>query len=613
MGFLRGSKRRRSAGRRRPFDRSRGEGRRPRRGRRRSLGATLLVVLAGLAALYLLGPSPGSGLRPSVPRDSGGKVSRDLTVWHGAFAFEPGPLDPARAVTVTDGSACALVYNGLLRFDADGAVIPDLAESWDISPDGLTYTFQLRPGVLFQDGTRLEASDVVFSFTRILDPKVGSSRAWVLDAIKGAKEFMSGRAAAVAGLEAVGPLTVRITLEVPLAHFPALLAMPAAYVVSPEAAAEWGQDFGYHPCGTGPWQLVSWREGVGMRFLAFSGYFGERPRLAALSYRFIPDAATRQAEFEAGNLEVLGLGEENAGYFASSPRYAGRIRREPELAVVYVALNCVKPPLDNVLVRRALNHAIDRQAILQAIRPGRFVLANGSIPPGLAGHEPAWEGYAYNPPLARNLLAQAGYPDGFSMDLTIRAGGMSVFCAEPIQAELARVGVRVRIVQLETQAFFAVTGDNGNPDACLLSWVADYADPENFLYPLFYSGNSPSAGNNARFADPVADRLMAEIHREPDPKRRAVLCRAAEKTIFEQAPWVPLFYPVNLLVCQPEVRGLRVWPVYNGNKMTEVWLEGAQEEPDASAVGAAAVGGVAAGSGPAGGGRAGSPRGGGGR
>ncbi len=555
--------------------------RQPRHGWAKALPWVVAVAVATLATVLLAaGPlgTPAEG-------------PPDLATWHGAFAFEPGPLDPARAVTVTDGAACALVYNGLLRFDADGAVIPDLAESWQTSPDGISYTFTLRPGVLFHDGTTLDAGDVVYSFTRILDPAVGSSRAWVLEAIKGAAAFMAGRAESVAGLEALGPLTVSITLERPLAHFPALLAMPAAYVVSPEAAEQWGPDFGYHPVGTGPWRLVSWREGVGMRFEAFGGYFDPAPRLQALSYRFIPDATTRQAEFEAGNLEVLGLGEENADYFARNPVYAPFIRRSPELAVVYVALNCTKPPLDNVLVRRAINHAIDRRAILEAIRPGRYVLADGSIPPGLGGHEPAWGGYAHDSALARSLLAQAGYPDGFSMDLYIRAGGLSVFCAEPIQAELARVGIRVRIVQLETQAFFAVTGDSGNPDACLLSWVADYADPENFLYPLFYSANPPSAGNNARFADPVADRLMEEIHREPDSKRRAALCRAAEKAVFEKAPWVPLFYPVNLSVCQPGVRGLRVWPVYNANKMTEVWLEDVRTGSPGSGVAGSGGGG----------------------
>lgn len=547
--------------------------RRPRRRRRRP-SPVALALAAGLAALWLVGLSPPFGPWPGGLWRRTGSVPPDLSTWHGAFAIEPAPLDPVRAVTVTDGAACALVYNGLVRFDADGRVVPDLAEDWSVSPDGLVWTFHLRSGVRFHDGTTLEAEDVVFSFTRLLDPRVGSARAWVLDGVKGAKDFMAGRARSVAGLEAAGPLTVRITLEAPLAHFPALLAMPAAYVVSPEAVAKWGKDFGYHPCGTGPWRLDFWREGVEMRFVAFDGYFGERPRLKALSYRFIPDAATRQAEFEAGHLEVLALGEENADYFARNPRYAGCIRSEPELAVVYMALNCTKPPLDNVLVRRAINHAINRRAILDAIRPGRYILADGSIPPGLCGHEPLWSGYSYDPALARALLARAGYPEGFAMDLVIRAGGMSVLTAEPIQAELARVGIRVRIVQLETQAFFAATGDNGNPDACLLSWVADYADPENFLFPLFYSRNPPSAGNNARFADPVADRLLEEIHRETDPERRAALCRAAEKVIFEQAPWVPLFFPVNLMVTQPEVRGLRVWPVYNGNKMTEVWLEG---------------------------------------
>jgi ABC-type transport system substrate-binding protein len=496
----------------------------------------------------------------------------DLTTWHGAFAFEPGPLDPARAVTVTDGSACSLIYSGLVRFDAEGQVVADLAKTWEISADGLVYVFHLRDGVRFHDGAYLTAQDVVYSFSRILDPQVGSSRAWVLEGIQGGQDFLSGLASTVTGLVAADARTVVITLERPVAHFPSLLAMPAAYVVRAEVVRKWGEDFGYHPVGTGPWRLAYWREGIEMRFEAFAGYFGARPCLQALSYRFIPDPATRQAEFEAGNLEILTLGEENVGYFARHPRYSARIVRAPELAVVYVALNCGKPPLDNVLVRRALNHAIDRKAILDAIRPGRYTLANGSIPPKLGG-EPTGEGYAYDPALARSLLAEAGYPNGFKMDLVIRAGGLSVFCAEPIQAELARVGVSVRIVSLETRAFFARTGDSGDPDACLLSWVADYADAENFLFPLFHSTSRPSGGNNARFTDTATDQLLDEARREIDPARRAGLYRAAERAIFAKAPWIPLFFPVDLIVCQPEVRGFRVWPIYSGCKMTEVWLE----------------------------------------
>lgn len=495
-----------------------------------------------------------------------------LRTWHGAFSHEPGPLDPARAVTVTDGAACALVYSGLLRPDQSGRPVPDLAEAWEVSDDGRCYTFHLRRGVLFHDGSELDSGDVVYSFQRILDPAVGSSRAWVLDGIDGAREFLAGRAEGVRGLEALDRWTVRITLAEPLAHFPALLCMPAAYVVCPEAVERLGGDFGHRPVGTGPWMLEEWREGIGMTFVANAGYFGDRPRLDRLAYRFIPDPATRQAEFEAGNLEVLGLTEENVEHFARHPVYSSYLVKRPELAVVYVALNCDKPPLDNVLVRRALNHAVDRRAILEAIRPGRYVLADGSIPPGLAGHRSTWKGYAYDPALARSLLAEAGYPDGLDLDLYIRSGGLSMFAAEPIQAQLAGVGVRVRIVQLEAQAFLAATGDTGNPDAVLMSWVADYADPENFLFPLFSGRNGPAAGNTARFADPVVDRLLAAMHGEPNPSRRAVLAQAAERAIFEQAPWIPLFFPVDIVVCQPTVRGYHLWPVYNGNKMTDVWL-----------------------------------------
>jgi ABC-type oligopeptide transport system substrate-binding subunit len=134
----------------------------------------------------------------------------------------------------------------------------------------------------------------------------------------------------------------------------------------------------------------------------------------------------------------------------------------------------------------------------------------------------------------------------------------------------------VRIVQLEAQAFLAATGDGGDPDACLMSWVADYADPENFLFPLFHSRNGPSEGNISRFSDPVVDRLLEAIHQEADLARRAVLCQAAERAVFEKAPWIPLFHPVEVVVCQPWVRGYRLWPVYSGSKMTDVWLEPAE-------------------------------------
>jgi len=535
--------------------------------------------LLGLAAGVLVAACVGLGLvllRGLSGPPAGPHAVTDLSTWHGAFSHEPGPIDPARAVTVTDGAVCALVYNGLLRPDEEGRPVPDLAEDWEVSPDGRTYTFHLRDGVRFHDGTELDAGDVVFSFKRILDPKTGSSRAWVLDAIEGAKEFLRGRADDVSGLEAVDRLTVRITLSRPLTHFPALLTMPAASVVSPEAVARWGKDFGYHPVGTGPWVLERWREGVGMTFVANDDYFEGRPRLDRLIFRFIPDPSTRQAEFEAGNLEVLALSEENVDHFLGHPVYARHVVSAPELAVVYVALNCTKPPLDNVLVRRALNHAVDRRAILEATRPGRYVLADGSVPPGLAGHYTTWRGYEHDPALARALLARAGYPEGFEMELLVRAGGLSVFLAEPIQAELARVGVRVRIVQLEAQAFLAATGDTGDPDACLMSWVADYADPENFLFPLFHSSNGPSEGNISRFSDPVVDRLLEAIRQEADLGRRAVLCRAAERAVFEKAPWIPLFHPVEVVVCQPWVRGYRLWPVYNASKMTDVWLEPAE-------------------------------------
>jgi peptide/nickel transport system substrate-binding protein/oligopeptide transport system substrate-binding protein len=479
-------------------------------------------------------------------------------------------------VTLLDAAAATLIYNGLMRFDLQGHLVPDLAARMpERSADGLTYRFELRRGVRFHNGRELTAADVVYSFRRVLDPATLSPRAWVLDSLAGARSFRRGQRDDLPGVYAEGRHGLVITLERPLAHFLSLLAMPAAFIVD-RAEVERHQDpadYGFHPVGTGPWILEEWLPGAHLRFRANLDYFEGRPHLDRLEYRVIEDAATARAEFVAGNLDRLRLTPGDSRRFREDPRWRDATVAAPDLAVFYLGLNCEKPPLSDARVRKAINHAIDREAILKAVLPDRHVPANGSVPPGLEGHDPAMTGWAYDPQLARRLLAEAGFPRGFRMEILQTSSPGVLAITEPIQSMLARVGIKARIVQLETAAFFAAVGDQGNPDAFFISWWADIPDAENFLYPLFHSRNRGSGGNRSRFADPVVDRLLETARATMDPTERIAMYREIERRVFDEAPWVPLYFPVNYSVYQPWVRGYLSSPVATAQKLTGVWFE----------------------------------------
>ncbi|MDQ7794705.1 MAG: ABC transporter substrate-binding protein [bacterium] len=522
---------------------------------------------AAFLALLVLLAAGCARLPAAIPEGSG--------VWRGCLNRNPVTLDPAYVVTLLDSSICALLYNGLVRFDESGRVVPDLARTMpDVSADGLTYTFELRRGVRFHNGRELTAEDVVYSFRRILDPATISRRSWVFEAVEGAVAFNRDERTDLPGVRAEGSHRVVITLAWPLAHFLSLLAMPAGYVVDRNEVERHTdpRDYGFHPVGTGPWVLESWVPGAYLRLRANPDYFEGRPHLDALDYRIIEDGATAVAEFRAGNLHLLRLGPVEHAVFQRDPRWEGFLVGAPDLAVYYLALNCEKEPFDNVLVRQAVNHAIDRQAILEAVLPGRYVLANGSIPPGLDGHDPHLEGYRYDPALARRLLAAAGYPRGFRMEIVQTSSPGVLQITEPIQRMLAEVGVEARLVQLESGAFFATIGDQGNPDCFFVSWWADIPDAENFLYPLFHSRNRGGGGNRARFSDPAVDAILDRARLTLGAAERSELYRDAQRLVFSQAPWVPLYFPINYLACRPEVGGFVACSIANAQKMTGVWL-----------------------------------------
>ena len=309
---------------------------------------------------------------------------------------DPTTLDPAYIVDVPGGQVAAKIFDGLVSYDDKARIVPGLASSWSVSPDGLTYTFNIRPGVKFSNGREVTSADFKYSFERVLSPKTDSPRTWLFDRIKGAREFMDGSRAEVAGIKCPDSRTLVIELAHPFGPFLGLLAMPGAYAVPKEDVEKYGEHFSDHPVGTGPYTLFKWEHGSRLLLTANRGYFGGRPGVGGISYRVIPEELTAVAEFERGNLDALNVPAPEFRRYSQGAKWKGRLLSQVGLNTYYLGMNCSRAPLDDVRVRRAISMAIDRKRILETLYEGRGVLAKGPVPDFLLP-QPADFPYGYNP------------------------------------------------------------------------------------------------------------------------------------------------------------------------------------------------------------------------
>jgi len=484
------------------------------------------------------------------------------------LSSDPTTLDPAYIVDVSGGGVAAKLYGGLMRFDEEANILPDMASSFEISPDGRTYTFHLRPGIKFSNGRAVTARDFKYSFERVLSPVTKSPRTWLFDRIAGSDEFMAGKASEVSGIKTPDDLTVLIELRKPFGPFLGLLAMPGGYVVPREEVERWGDGFSDHPSGTGPYTLEKWEHAVRILLKANPAYYDDRPKLAGICYRVIPEDLTCVAEFERGYLDAISVPAPEFARYTKDPKWKDKVLSRTGMNIYYLGMNCSRPPFDNVLVRRAVSMAVDRRRILDTVYEKRGVLAYGPAPLPLLPLPPCClDAYPYNydPQEARKLLAQAGYKDGLSVKIYIGADQEVLDVVEVVQDYLAHAGIKADIVQLEWSAYKEAV-NKGDADLFWLSWQADYPDPENFLYPVFFSGNFGSAGNRARFADAEFDDIILKAQSEPDISKRRALYRTAEHRVVEMAPWVFFWHKEDFVVRQAWVKGFRLYPINNADR-----------------------------------------------
>ena len=486
--------------------------------------------------------------------------------------YDPRSLDPALSTDVPTGRAVSYVFDGLTRFTPDARVEPGLAERWDISPNGLTYTFHLRRGVKFHNGTPFSAQNVVRTFQRALDPSTKGGRAEPLAPISGSAEFAAGRAKSISGLSAPNDSTVVITLSQPLASFPKLLAMPVASIVPDSIPA----DFGQHPVGTGPWTFVEWKHDDYLKFTRNPTYWGGAPATDTLIARIIPEPSTAVAEFESGNVDVLVIPQGETVAWEQTDEKSAMLQSAPALILYYLALNTTRPPLTDARVRQAINHAVDTKTILDQLMGGRGFLARGVVSPILDGGDSTRSRYAYDPAKAKQLLAAAGHPNGIDVELWHSQDATIARLSQAVQGYLNAAGIRTKLVQRDASSA-REAARKGETDMTLKTWYADYPDADSFLYPLLYSGSKGPGGNVSFYANPAFDRVMLAARREQDDAKRATLYRSADSLAYADAPMVPLFFFNDLYAVQPWIRNFKVPTIFNGQRWTDVKIVGPEQ------------------------------------
>ena len=475
------------------------------------------------------------------------------------FTYDPRSLDPALSTDVPTGEVVALLFDNLTQFNVDGELEPGLATSWTTDSSGTVYTFHLRSGAQFHDGSPVTAEKVKQSYLRALDPATKGGRAWPLFPIAGARAFANGDSSAVRGIAAPDDSTIVLTLEEPLNVFPKLLAMPVTAITP----APLGAGFSEHPVGSGPWKFVSWVHDDAIVLARNESYWGRKPAADSIRIRIIPEALTQAAEYEAGQLSVVEIP------FGESRRWetehGTEILKRPAIRDAYIAINTTRGPLKDVRVRRALNHAVDMPTILRTVIGGRGLQAAGALPPGILGYDSTRAPYAHDPALAKQLLAEAGYGNGFSLKLWRTAREQYSRIAQAMQQQLGAVGITVEIVERDASSARAAAR-NGETDLFLTDWYADYPDPENFNYPLFYSGSKGPGGNYAFLSDPVLDSMILRARSTLDQGEKERLSRDIDQRVFDAAPWIFAYFPVDWWARRPEVSGWEIPAIFNGQR-----------------------------------------------
>lgn len=466
------------------------------------------------------------------------------------FFPEPLTLDPAQATEVLSVQYITQIFSGLVALTPTLELVPELAETYEISPDGKVYTFCLRPNANFHNGKQITAQDIKYSWERAA---VTGSRTVLtyLGDIIGVKEVVDGKATEIRGVEVVDERTLRVTIDAPKVYFLAKLTHPVAFVVDRFNVQEGGEQWWLEPNGTGPFRLKEWQPGIIMALERSPDYYRAPAKIPYIVFRHLGVSARHM--YETGEVDVaFPVIEEIEEISQPDNPLAEELKEVAQLSISFVGFNTTKPPFDDATVRRSFLLATDRERLVKEVFKERVEIAHGFLPPGLPAHNPKLSPIPFDPEEARRLLARSSYGEDLPLVVFVTAGYLTV--SPTIEALIdmwqENLGVRVEVKLIAPEDYYYKL-ETEMENLYHYGWIADYPDPQNFLDVLFHS---QAANNVGKYTNSQVDLLLEKARVESDPQVRFELYQEAEEILRQDAAAIPLSFGREFVLIKPFIK-----------------------------------------------------------
>jgi len=535
--------------------------------------ALVLVVALALAVAAAGCGTSGGGSTSATGSAGTPKQGGTLTVGNQG---EPTGLDPAIAYENDSWDLENMLYNTFLKYagapgEAGSKLVPDLAEAMPtISADGKTYTFKLRQGVKFAPPVNREvtADDFKWSFERMMKlPKAPAT--FFYEGIVGAKDYENGKAADVSGFKVVDKYTVQIDLVKPDPRFLNIVSMPFMYVVPKEWVTKWGAHFNRHPLGSGQYVMESWTAGQKMLLNKNPNYFDPSKVYAdQWAFDFTPTPARQLLLLQRGQIDIMGndVAPADLVRVSNDPKWKNNVASGPEIAFSYTFFNVKYKPFDNQTVRQAICYAINREKLVK-LQSGAAAVLNQIYPAGMPGHEANATYYPYDPDKAKQLLAQAGYPNGFKTTYYCLNTDPWPKIAQSIINDLQAIGIKAGLKLMDEATYWTATSAPATGISIGFSdWYMDFPDPSDWIDPLFSKASTVTGGMNAgNWWDPQVEALSKQASTMPPSQARIDLYTKIQQIIMEKAAVDPMTQMVGNHVFGPNVGGYYLHPVWINN------------------------------------------------
>jgi oligopeptide transport system substrate-binding protein len=487
--------------------------------------------------------------------DSGGEGVLNL------LGSDPTTLDPAILVEANSGEYVLQLFSGLLRLDEKMEPVADITKDWQVSTDGLTYTFNLRHDVKFQKGRQVKAEDFKYSWERAVNPATGSQTAGLyLGDIKGVGEVLAGKSSQISGVKIIDDYTLQVTLESPKSYFLFKLTYPTTFVVDKENVSS-GSEWWRKPNGTGPFKLQSWVQDESLTLERSDLFYGDKAKLKQVKYQY--NTGMSMDLYETGQIDVTGVA---TIYLDKVTDKAGPFYQElsvsPILDFSYVGFNCSEPPFDDINIRRAFSLAIDKDKIISLMFRNMWHKADGILPQGMPGYNEKVAGLGFDVNQAKELIRNSKYGDITKLPpIVITSYGYGGDASALLQAMVYQwkqnLGVEVQIRQLEPDQFSYLL--KAETDQMFDgSWIADYPHPQDFIDILFHSGTSYNYGN---YSNPEVDALILQANQTLDQEQSFKLYQQAEQKIVDEAACIPIGFGGSYVLVKSYVKNYTVNPL----------------------------------------------------